>query len=137
MILGGEITVKGAVGLAEAWRVSETLIGLTLVAVGTSLPEFATSAVAAWKGQSDIAVGNVVGSNLFNLLFILGVTATIRPVPVPAGGLIDLAMMCGLSLILLPLALSGRHRIVRKEGGLLLGAYVVYIVWRVAGVGPS
>jgi cation:H+ antiporter len=103
---------------------------LSLVALGTSLPEFVTSMVAAWKGHSDLAVGNVVGSNIFNLGFIQGLTALLCPVTVPAGGLVDLWVMLGFAALLLPFALTDRLRIVRWEGGVLLTAYAAYVLLR-------
>ena len=84
IIIGGQLAVNGATGIARMFGLSETLIGLTIVAIGTSLPELVTSLVAARKGQNEIAMGNVIGSNIFNLLFILGVSATITPIPVQA-----------------------------------------------------
>ncbi|MFH1743921.1 MAG: calcium/sodium antiporter [bacterium] len=131
VVLGGHLTVKGAVALAERLGVSQTIIGLTIVAVGTSLPELATSLMAARRGQSDIAIGNIIGSNIFNLLFILGISVTISPISVPPGGHIDLIVMTGLSVFLLPLAISDEGRIVRVEGAVLLGAYFVYTTCRV------
>lgn len=131
LIVGGHLAVDGAVGLAEAARVPETVIALTVVALGTSLPELVTSLVAAARGQTDLAIGNVVGSNVFNLLFILGATAAIRPVEVPAvGGLADLAVMAGVSLAVFVFALMPGHKIQRWHGALLLTTYVVYVVMR-------
>lgn len=134
VILGGQLTVEGAVSLAERFGISQAVIGLTLVAVGTSLPELVTSVIASRRGQSDIAVGNVVGSNIFNLLFILSTTALICPVPIPAGGVTDVLVMTGLGLVLFPLAVSDRFRIVRWEGTALIALYAIYIGWR-AGIG--
>ncbi len=128
LIGGGEVTVRGAVGFAEALGLSQVIIGLTLVAVGTSLPELATSIIAARRGQTDIAVGNIVGSNIFNLLFIWGLTVTIAPTAVPAGGHIDMLVMAGFAAVLLPLAWT-QHRLSRLEGAALFTAYVGYIVW--------
>jgi cation:H+ antiporter len=133
LVLGGELTVSAATELALALGVPEALVGLTIVAVGTSLPELVTSAVATWRGESDIAVGNVVGSNVFNTLFILGVTATAHPVPVPAGGVADLVANVALSLALLPIGLTHSRRVVRTEGVVLLAAWIGYTAWRAAG----
>lgn len=132
LYLGGELTVAGATGIARSVGLSEAVIGLTVVAVGTSLPELVTSIIAALRGQEDIAVGNVVGSNIFNLLLILGLSATVRPVEVPAGGVLDLAALVGLSLLLLPLSMTNGHTLVRWEGGLLLIAWIGYTAARVA-----
>jgi len=131
LTVGAELTVRSAVALAEVAGVSKAVVGLTVVAVGTSLPELATSLMAVRRRQLDLAVGNVVGSNIFNLLFILGTTATIHPVPMPAGGGLDLLVLAVLSLALIPITLS-RHRVARTEGALLLTAYVVFMVGRVA-----
>jgi len=131
LVAGAELTVGAAVALATALGLSNAVIGLTLVAIGTSLPELATSLMAVRSGQLDLAVGNVVGSNIFNLLFILGTTATIRAVPLPEGGAADLAVLAVLSAALLTVSLSQRQRIVRLEGLALLVAYVGYSVWRV------
>ncbi|NDY43662.1 sodium:calcium antiporter, partial [Dissulfurirhabdus thermomarina] len=127
---GGRLAVDGAVGLARAFHVSEALIGLTLVAVGTSLPELVASAMATLRGQADLAVGNVVGSNIFNLLFVGGVTAVIRPIRVPPGGHWDLWFLAAMSGVLLPLSISNSRSIVRLEGAALLAAYLAYTAWR-------
>lgn len=128
---GGHVTVDRAAHLALALGVPQVIVGLTLVAVGTSLPELVTSVIAARRGQSDLAVGNVVGSNIFNLLLILGVSALVRPIPVPAGGWHDLFWMAGLSVLLVPMVLTTRNRIMRYEGVILLSAYATYLGWRV------
>lgn len=135
LVVGGELTVRAATALAERAGLSEGVIGLTVVAVGTSLPELATSLIAAHKGQMDIAVGNVIGSNIFNLLFILGVTATIAPVEVPPGGIVDLALLLALSALLLPLTITHGRRLVRWEGALLVAAWIGYTTYRVVVTG--
>jgi cation:H+ antiporter len=123
---GAHLLVSGAVSIAERAGLSEAVIGLTILAAGTSLPELATSVVAALRGQSDLAIGNVVGSNIFNVLGILGVTALARPL-VPGGiGPVDLGVMCVLAVALLPLLRTG-FRLDRWEGGLLLLAYAGYL----------
>jgi len=129
---GAQITVNAAVSLAEALEVPSVLVGLTLVAFGTSLPELATSLVAVRRGQVELAVGNVVGSNLFNLLVVLAVTALLRPIPLPANGHFDLGVMALLSVALLLVSHSHGRRIVRVEAALLLTIYVSYILRRVA-----
>lgn len=131
---GANFFVSGAVRVAEAWGLSETVIGLTVVAVGTSLPELATSLVAGWRGESDVAMGNVVGSNLCNLLGILGVVALVRPLAAPDLARADLGLMLALSVVLLPLARSG-NRINRLEGAGLLAAYIGYTAWLVSRAG--
>jgi cation:H+ antiporter len=130
LAVGARMTVNGAVSIAEALQVPKVIIGLTIVAIGTSLPELATSLAAIRHDQVDLAVGNVVGSNILNLLFIMGVTAAIRPVPVPTHGIWDLAVMVGLSVLLLPLSMTGGRRILRREGALMLVVYIAYMVWR-------
>ena len=127
---GGHFLVQGAVDLARGWGVPDTVIGLTLVAVGTSVPELATSLVAARRGHADLALGNIVGSNIYNMLFILGIASSIAPVDVPAGGRIDLLVMTVFSVALLPLARTG-HRLSRVEGFVLLAGYAAYTAWLV------
>lgn len=131
LILGGELTVQGAVGIATALGLSETVIGLTIVAVGTSLPEFATTLAAARKGQGDLAIGNVVGSNIYNLLFIWGLSVTLEPSPMPPQGALDLLVMTVLSLLLLPMVIS-QNRLGRLEGAVMLTGYMGYIGWLAA-----
>ena len=111
---------------------SEAVIGLTVVAAGTSLPEFATSIVASLRGQPDMSVGTIVGSNIFNILGILGVAAVCVPVRAPGIGAQDLWVMVGFATALLPL-LWTRRMLQRWEGGLLLGCYVFYVVVRWPG----
>ncbi len=131
LIGGGHVTVDRAAAIATSFGVPQVVIGLTLVAVGTSLPELVTSVVAVYRGQSDIAVGNVIGSNIFNLLLVMGVSSTVRPIPVPTGGWFDLLWMGGLSLALMPMVLSANHRLIRREGFILFAAYIGYVSWRV------
>jgi cation:H+ antiporter len=128
---GGHFTVEGAVGVAEALGIPSSIIGLTLIAVGTSLPELTTSIIAARRGETDLAVGNIVGSNIFNLLFVLGVTASIHPVPIPARGFIDLLAVVVMSALLwIVCSAYGGRRVTHAEGWLLLAIYVVYMVGR-------
>ena len=133
VLLGGRWTVVGATAIARSLGVGEEIIGLSIVAVGTSLPELAASLTAARRGQSDLAVGNVVGSNLFNLLLVLGPTALIRPLPVPIGGQRDLYALLFFSCLLLPMGLAGDRKINRVEGGLFLLCYCAYLAWRTLG----
>lgn len=130
LVYGGRLTVDSAVHIAEALQVPKVVIGLTIIAVGTSLPELVTSVMATWRGQTDLAVGNVVGSNIFNLLFINGVSAVVTPIPIPAGGIADLVVMVLLSFILLPLAISHQKKIIGSEGIFLIVLYFGYILWR-------
>jgi len=130
LILGGRLIVDSATQVARTLGMPERIIGLTIVSIGTSLPELATSFVAARKKQSDIAVGNVVGSNLFNSLLILGVTSTIMKVPVSAQALVDLLLNVFASLLLLVFTFVPRkHTINRLEGAAFLLVYVVYVVY--------
>ncbi len=129
VVVGGGLLVEGATGLARSLGVSESVIGLTIVAVGTSMPELVTSLVAAVRRHADVALGNVLGSNIYNVLGIGGVTALIAPTAVPreiAG--FDMFVMLGVSLVLLLLARSG-WRIGRREGGLLVALYAGYLFW--------
>lgn len=130
LVGGADLFVGGAVALAEAAGVSSAVIGLTVVAIGTSLPELATSLVAAWRGESEIAAGNVVGSNLFNLLGILGVAALVRPIAAPGLAMADVAVMVGFTLAMAVLMLLGR-RLVRLEGAALTSGYVAYLAYLV------
>ncbi len=131
LVGGAYVMVHAATTLARSWGLSDLVIGLTIVAVGTSLPELASSVAAALRRQPDIAVGNVIGSNIFNILLILGLTACVHPVPVPAAALrIDMPVMAGFSVALVPIMWGGR-RVSRWEGGLLLVLYALYIAWLV------
>jgi len=137
LVLGARWLVHGATGLARGFGISELVIGLTVVAGGTSLPEVATSVVASLRGQRDIAVGNVVGSNLFNLLCVLGLTAAVAPDGVrvaPAALAFDLPVMLAVAVACLPVFLTG-HVIARWEGWLFLGYYVAYVVLLVLDAG--
>ncbi len=126
---GASLLVRGAVGLASVWGVSETFIGIAIVGAGTSAPELVTSLVAAWRGRDDLAVANLIGSNIFNVLGIGGVTALVRPLPVPESILtFDIWWLAALSLLLLPL-LKSDLRINRAEGGFLLASYISYLTW--------
>lgn len=133
LIIGARFAVAGATGLARAVGVPEEVIGLTLVAVGTSLPELVTSLVAARRGQADVCVGNVLGSNSFNLLGIGGVAAIVTPLAVPPSIVgFDLWVLAAVSLLAVAFMLSGL-RVVRAEGWLLLGLYAGYVAWLFAG----
>jgi cation:H+ antiporter len=127
LIAGSQVLLKGAVGIAEAFGLSEAVIGLTLVAVGTSLPELSISVIAAFRRHADVAIGNILGSNIFNLLGILGVSALLQPLPVHQRILqFDQWVMLATSLILLFFLYTG-NRLSRFEGGLLLLGYGVYL----------
>jgi len=131
LALGATVTESGAAGLARLFGVSDELIGLTIVAVCTSLPELITTLMAAARKQADLALGNVVGSNIFNLLLIFAVTAIIAPVAVPRGvGWYDLAFALVLTIFLWPICLSKTRTIGRIEGAALFGSYMAYMYWR-------
>ncbi|HEX41851.1 MAG TPA: sodium:calcium antiporter, partial [Phycisphaerales bacterium] len=135
LVVGGKWVVAGAVRLATALGVGETVIGLTIVAVGTSLPELATSAAAAYRRNADIAVGNVVGSNIFNIFFILGVSSVIRPVPVGAGANLDMGVLVAASVLLFVWMFTGRRRTLdRWEAVVFLVLYGAYILLLATGV---
>lgn len=130
LVLGSRLLVDNSVILAKAFGISEAVIGLTIIAAGTSMPELATSVVAAMRKESDIAIGNVVGSNVFNILGILGLASFINPIHAPGISWLDYSIMIGFSALLIPLLYRGRllHRL---EGALLLALYGVYlyILW--------
>lgn len=132
IIFGGRLLVDSAVQLARALGMSEAVIGLTIVAVGTSLPEFVTSVVAALRRQTDIAVGNVLGSNIYNILGIGGITGLIAPTPFPPEMLqLDVFVMIAAGVLLYVLAWNGR--ISRLEGVLMLASYAAYVAYLLAG----
>lgn len=127
LVVGADLLTDGAVHIAATLGVSQTIIGLTIVGAGTGLPELATSLVAAFRRHSDIAVGNVIGSNVMNVLFILGASAAIAPLPVESAVIFrDSAVMLGLFLLCFPLMFT-HGRITRWEGGILLAVYIAYL----------
>jgi cation:H+ antiporter len=131
LVVGSHWLVEGAVGIAQVMGLSELVIGLTVVAIGTSLPELATSVMAALRGERDLAVGNIVGSNLFNLLFVLGAATAIAPEGIAVSGPalnFDLPVMTAVAAACLPIFFTG-HCIQRWEGGLFLGYYVAYTAY--------
>jgi cation:H+ antiporter len=133
--LGGKWIVDAAVQIATRLSVSEAVIGLTVVAVGTSLPELATSAVAAYRHNVDIAVGNVVGSNIFNIFFVLGLSATIRPLPFDMRSNLHIGVVVLASLMLFGGMFSGRKRCLdRWEGGVFLVLYIGYVLYLILHV---
>lgn len=133
LYFGADWFIEGAVGIAESFGISKHIIGVTVVAFGTSIPELAASAIAAYRKETDISIGNLVGSNIFNILCVLGITATTTDLPVKQDVLsFDMMWMLGIVALLLVLMLTGR-RVGRLKGALLLGiyiAYVVVLVWR-------
>lgn len=135
LVGGANLLVDGAIGLARAAGISESVIGLSLVAVGTSLPELAATAVAAWRRHTDVAVGNVLGSNLFNVLLILGAASIAGPLPISQEFThIDLWVMLGAGVLLMPIMVTDWN-ISRREGILLLSLYALYIASMALGWG--
>jgi cation:H+ antiporter len=130
---GADLTVDHAVDLARALGLSETVIGLTVISLGTTLPELATCTMAARRGDSDIALGNVVGSNIFNILCIGGIVATVSPISLPAGGAADLVFLTLQSALLLPIAIRSQRTITRGEGAFFAISFAAYLSWRVIG----
>ncbi|MDP4810010.1 MAG: calcium/sodium antiporter [Saprospiraceae bacterium] len=130
LVFGGKWIVDGAIKIAEGFNVSQSLIGLTVVAIGTSLPELATSAVAAYKKQSDIAIGNVVGSNIFNIFWILGFSSVINPLPFSKDSVIDIIMTIVASLILFLIMFIGKkHTVERWQGVIMILIYIGYVAY--------
>jgi cation:H+ antiporter len=129
---GGQWIVNGAVFLATRFGMSESLVGLTIVAVGTSLPELSTSAVAAYKKNVEIAVGNVVGSNIFNVFFVLGISSTIKPLPFEAANNVDIVVVIIASLLLFATMFTGKKQSLDRWEGMvflvLYGAYIGYLI---------
>ena len=128
IVIGGDLSVEGAKEIARAFGLSEALIGLTIVAFGTSLPELVTSIIAARKGESDIAVGNVIGSNIFNIFFILGVSATILPMNVSSTYLYDIAILVAV-MVLSYIPIAKTKKVSRGMGVTMVAAYLAYTVY--------
>lgn len=128
IVLGGDFVVDSATTIAQAFGLSETLIGLTIVAIGTSLPELVTSIVASRKGENDLSLGNVVGSNIFNLLMILGLSTSINPIPIQPTVIFDTVFLVAISLIILVFAWS-KGKISRREGLIMLALYIIYDIY--------
>lgn len=133
LVFGSNLFVDAASRVAYSLGISEAVVGLTIVAGGTSLPELATSVVAARKGQSAIAIGNVIGSNVFNILLILGLTATISPMAIQGITLVDMLMMMG-SVVLVWFFSRTRYTVERWEGALLVAGYLIYLGWLLSNV---
>lgn len=133
LIIGGKWIVDGAVNIAEIFHVNQSLIGLTVIAIGTSLPELATSAVASYKKQSDIAIGNIVGSNIFNIFWILGFSAAIHPLQFHTSSNIDIAMTIFASIILFLVMFVGKKRVIERWQGIFMVvsyiAYLIFLIW--------
>ena len=133
LVLGSNVFVDNASAIARSLNVSDAIIGLTIVAGGTSLPELATSVVSARKGDSGIAIGNVLGSNVFNILAILGLTGLVQPMSIQGISMVDLSMLI-LSVVLLWLFSFTKYRVQRWEGAVMAAIYVAYMCWLIAGV---
>lgn len=130
LVVGAQLMVYAAVEIARQFGVSELVIGLTIVAIGTSLPELATSVVGAWRGESDIVVGNVLGSNIFNILMILSAVALVQPLHIAAGSWkVDVPVMIAFSMALVPIMLR-LFKVTRGEGIVLVIGYVVFLCWQ-------
>jgi len=130
LTLGGRWVVDGAVAIAEIFGISQALIGLTIIAVGTSLPELFTSAIAAFKKNSDIAIGNIIGSNIFNIFWVLGVSSLIRPLVFSTLLNYDILIFAGASTILLLFMFVGKRNVLQRwQGAVLIILYVIYIIY--------
>lgn len=126
LVFGAWLLLRGAVAIAASFAISEAVIGLTIVAIGTSLPELATSVLASKKGESDVALGNAIGSNVLNILAVLGITAIIHPVPLEGIRTLDLGVMLG-SAVVLNVLLGRNFELDRIEGGALFAGYLIYL----------
>ncbi|TAD99159.1 MAG: sodium:calcium antiporter, partial [Bacteroidetes bacterium] len=137
LVAGGMLMVEGASAIAKSFGISESIIGLTIVAAGTSMPELATSAAAAYKKNSDIAIGNVVGSNIFNVFFILGTSATISPLPYqPKTSNVDVMLAVVSSILLFAFVFIGKGRKINKvEGGIFISLYIIYVAYLISTQG--
>jgi len=132
LVVGGKLIVDSATSIAHMMGVSDAIIGLTIVALGTSLPELATSCIAAYKHNCDLALGNVIGSNIFNVFFILGVSAIIHPLPAYSGLWLDAAMVALSSLLVMLFVYSTKkHEIKRWHGCVLVLVYAAYLIYRI------
>ncbi|MBQ8781454.1 MAG: calcium/sodium antiporter [Oscillospiraceae bacterium] len=131
IVIGSDVTVDAASAIATRFGMSERLIGLTIVALGTSLPELVTSVLAARKGNADIAIGNIVGSNIFNILFILGVTGLITTIPYASNFVIDTVIAVLAAVVLLLCVINKDRKLKRPAGAIMLGLYAVYFVYLV------
>jgi cation:H+ antiporter len=128
LVLGSNLFVDGAVAIAEKFGVSQAIIGLTIVAFGTSLPELTTSIVASFKNENDIAIGNAVGSNVFNILSVLGISSLVRPIADTGITIFDLSIMMFFTILILPLSRS-KFTLRRWEGALLFCGYIAYMIY--------
>lgn len=130
LFAGGEVAVRNSIVLADNLGISTTVVGLFVVAIGTSMPELVTSIIAAVRGESDLALGNVVGSNIFNSLIVLPATGLVVQIPVPRGGVGDLVVSWSLAALLIPIFFFGKAQMGRKTGSFLLLVYFTYLIGR-------
>ena len=128
IIVGADMLVSGSVGIARRFRISDFVIGAVIVGVGTSMPEFTVSFLGALQGNAEVAIGNVVGSNIFNILGILGIAPLIRPIQNASLDLMDMGTMLFVTLLLWPM-MRTNWKLSRKEGAFLLLSYILYIVY--------
>lgn len=132
LAVGGQMLVEGAIGIANFFGLSEALIGLTVVAIGTSIPELATSAIAAMRRQSDIAVGNIIGSNIFNILWILGISSVIRPLTFSVQLNFDIIVVMAITILLITMMFVGKRNILQRwQGTTLVSLYIIYLIYLV------
>ncbi len=132
IVIGGDLVVDSATAIARVFGMSNTLIGLTIVAMGTSLPELVTSIVAAKKGEADLALGNVVGSNIFNVLLVLGISSTVRGITVQFDSVIDTVLLIAVNLVVLAIILKKKSSVGRGTGILMIAMYAVYTAYIIA-----
>jgi cation:H+ antiporter len=132
LIAGGKLVVNSAVFMATSMGVSEKLIGLTIIAAGTSLPELTTSVVAALKKNSDIAIGNVIGSNIFNIFFILGMSATVRPIIYDITFNRDIYLLLGGTALLFIFLYFGKKKLGRIPAGMLVATFILYTLYLIS-----
>ncbi|MFP6805353.1 MAG: hypothetical protein VCA12_19760 [Pseudomonadales bacterium] len=131
--LGGELAITHGVKLAGIPNVSTTIIGMAVIAIGTSLPEFVTSIIAAMRKEADLCVGNVIGSNIFNILLVLPISALIYPLSIPEHGTTDIIATLLFAAALIPVFIMRGHIMSRTVGGVFLGAYLLYMYLRITG----
>ena len=130
IIFGGDLVVNSATNIATSFGMSANLVGLTIIAVGTSLPEFVTSVVAIKKGETDIAIGNVIGSNIFNILLVLGLASFIYPITISTLALIDIIFMFAIT-VLLYIFIKKDNSLIKKQGILLVILYIAYMIFTI------
>ena len=130
IVLGGDMVVKSASSIAKSFGMSDNLVGLTIVAIGTSLPEFVTSVVAVRNGENDIAIGNIIGSNIFNILFVLGLSTFINPISISMFALFDVIFMI-LITILLFIFIKSKNSLIKSQGFIFIGLYIAYMTYTI------